>query len=163
MYRILRRCHTATAFCLSNYVLSQFWRVKPASQQHHSLRPIFPKHTQLTNNTLAIQVATPTLSWLKRIPAISNIPLCSCWYAESVPLAREDPGVLPGAWGDGDGTRSGLMDRSSAVPEREKVAERMKPGAVRSRRYQIAGFARAKVRESWRVDCQASRRCGKKC
>lgn len=39
--------------------------------------------------------------------------------------------------------------------------ESRKPGRVRSIRYQMQGFARARVSESWRVDCHGRRRCRK--
>ena len=35
-----------------------------------------------------------------------------------------------------------------AVPEMATAVERKKPGGVRSRRYQMAGLARARVRDS---------------
>jgi hypothetical protein len=52
------------------------------------------------------------------------------------------------------------MESKRPVPVRATVVARMKQGPVRSRRYQIAGFARARVRLSWRGDCQGRRRCG---
>ena len=58
----------------------------------------------------------------------------------------------------GAGTSDGLMPRRRAVPDRATVVLRMKPGAVRSRRYQRVGLQRARVRESWRVECQGTRR-----
>jgi len=61
--------------------------------------------------------------------------------------------------GWGDGIKSGLIDRRSPVPVRATVVARMKHGPVRSRRYQMAGLARARVRLSWRGDCQGRRRC----
>jgi hypothetical protein len=48
---------------------------------------------------------------------------------------------------------------TAAAPKSPMKAESRKPVRVRSVRYQIQGFARARVRESWRVDCQGSRRC----
>jgi hypothetical protein len=40
----------------------------------YNLLPIFPKATALTNKTLAIQVATPTLSSVK-VPSTRSCPL----------------------------------------------------------------------------------------
>ncbi len=51
------------------------------------------------------------------------------------------------------------MFRRIAVPRRPTSEERRNPGLVRSIRYQRKGLARARVRETWRVDCQGSLRC----
>ena len=40
------------------------------------------------------------------------------------------------------------MSSVMAVPDMATAVERKKPGGVRSRRYQMAGFARARVRDS---------------
>lgn len=122
---------------------------------NHSLRPILPKQTQLTKSTLAIHVATATLSRLN-IPATSMPASFSCCLLSVVLAAAL---ARAAADGDGAGTRSGFMESRRAVPLRATVELRMKPGEVRSRRYQIAGLARARVRLSWRVDCQGRRRC----
>lgn len=122
---------------------------------NHSLRPILPKQTQLTKSTLAIHVATATLSRLNMpatsMPAFFSCCLLSVVFAPALARAATD--------GEGAGTRSGFMESRRAVPLRATVELRMKPGEVRSRRYQIAGLARARVRLSWRVDCQGRRRC----
>jgi len=55
--------------------------------------------------------------------------------------------------------RFGLIPKASAVPVMATVVESMKPGGVRSSRYQIAGLERARVRESWSVDCHGNLRC----
>lgn len=46
----------------------------PNDRVPYSLRPIFPKATALTNSTLAIQVATPTLSSVN-VPSTRSWPL----------------------------------------------------------------------------------------
>lgn len=107
----------------------------------YSLRPIFPKATALTNNTLAIQVATPTDSSVKA-PSTRSCPL----PALAVALATFENDWMLAGWGEG--IKSGLIDRSSPVPVRATVVARMKHGPVRSRRYQMAGLARARVRLS---------------
>lgn len=73
------------------------------------------------------------------------------WALERVLLTKgcEDVGA---------GTKSGLIPSKRAVPERATVVLRMKPGALLSRRYHRVGLDRARVRESWRVECHGMRR-----
>jgi hypothetical protein len=54
------------------------------SSMIYNLLPIFPKATALTNKTLAIQVATPTLSMLK-VPSTRFCPLIAFAVALAVP------------------------------------------------------------------------------
>jgi hypothetical protein len=131
------------------------------SHSHHALcgasfLPMLPKHTQLTNSTLAIQVAIPMVSWLMSPRTMSS---CGAWkpavWLES-PRRSEEADR-----GDGEGSRVGLTPRSIPVPPIENRAERMKPGGERSMRNQMAGFARARVNDSCRVDCQGSLRMAK--
>ena len=130
-------------------------RCKCQKRASYSRLPILPKQTQLTNSTLAIHVATPTDSLLHR-PATSSEPWCSCVF-ESVLL------MMAACEAVGEGTRSGLMPSRSAVPESATVVLRMNPGALLSRRYHSVGFDRARVRESWRVECQGILRCEPLC
>ncbi len=53
---------------------------------------------------------------------------------------------------------SGFRPRRTAVPAMPTRAESRKPGLERSTRYQSTGLTRARVRETWRVDCQGSLR-----
>ncbi len=50
--------------------------------------------------------------------------------------------------GAGEGTMSGFIPRRSAAPAMPTRVERKKPVRERSRRYQITGFTRARVRET---------------
>lgn len=113
-----------------------------------NLRPMFPKHTLLQNKTLAIQVATPMLSFVIIFSEPSLI----------------EAGAAP-AGGDGiagGGTISGLIPNNTAVPAMPTTVERTNPGLDRSMRYQSTGLASASVRETWSVDCQGSLRCSHK-
>lgn len=58
----------------------------------------------------------------------------------------------------GEGIMSGLEARRREVPTAPTEAERMKPGAERSIRYQRTGFTRKRVREAWRGVAQGSLR-----
>lgn len=60
---------------------------------------------------------------------------------------------------DGEGRTSGLERKMKDVRMEVTVSETERPGFERSRMYQRAGFTRARVRVSWRVDCQGRRRC----
>jgi hypothetical protein len=66
--------------------------------------------------------------------------------AFAVALATLEKEWTLAVWGEG--IKSGLIERRSPVPVRATVVARIKQGPVRSRRYQIAGFARASVRLS---------------
>ena len=60
---------------------------------------------------------------------------------------------------DGEGSTSGLDRKMNEVRMEVTVSETESPGFERSRMYQRAGFTRARVTVSWRVDCQGRRRC----
>ena len=109
-----------------------------------SLRPIFPKQTQLQNKTLAIHVHIPMLSSVGSLEA-----------------ALSSTELLPARWalGDGaggDGTISGLMPRRAIVPPIPTTVESKNPVFDRSTKYHNTGFARASVSEACSVDCQGS-------
>jgi hypothetical protein len=59
---------------------------------------------------------------------------------------------------DGEGRTSGFERKMKDVRIEVTVSETERPGFERSRMYQRAGFTRARVRVSWRVDCQGRRR-----
>lgn len=111
-----------------------------------SLRPIFPKQTQLQNKTLIIHVPTSTVSLATKPPKTS--------------FAGELVALPEAIWVDiaGEGIISGFRLRSMVVPKTPTAAERMKPGLERSMRYQRTGLTRASVREAWRVDAHGSLR-----
>jgi hypothetical protein len=109
-----------------------------------SCLPILPKHTQLQNNTLAIQVPTPILSCEMRL----SIP---------TPGAVMFASVNFGGCIAGDGTMSGLIPNNTNVPAIPTTVERMKPGFDRSIRYHSTGFTSARVNETCSVDCQGNR------
>lgn len=111
-----------------------------------SLLPIFPKQTLLQNSTLAIQVPIPMLSLLIR-------PSCTPYSRD-----RFENELALGDGVAGDGTISGLTPKAMAVPARPTSTERRKPGLDRSTRYQSTGLTRARVNETWEVDCQGSLR-----
>jgi hypothetical protein len=110
-----------------------------------SLRPIFPKQTQLQKRTLAIHVPTPMLSFVIR--RFKPDP-SSCDESFLMEILVKDA--------EGGGTMSGLIDRSTKVPATPTTAESRNPGLDRSMIYHRAGLTRARVRETWRVDCQGS-------
>ena len=108
-----------------------------------NLRPMFPKHTQLQNKTLEIQVQTPMLSFVM-------IPFMYTSSYETFIVFALGEGVA------GGGTISGLTPSSTAVPAIPTRAERMNPGLDRSMRYHSTGLTRAKVKETCKVDCHGS-------
>jgi hypothetical protein len=56
--------------------------------------------------------------------------------------------------------RTAESERKTRDVSREVTArEKDRPGFERSRMYHSAGLTRARVRVSWRVDCQGRRRC----
>jgi len=124
-----------------------------------SRRPIFPKQTALTNSTLAIHVATPTVSWPNN-PSTSASP--DGPFTAAVPFPRDAitrpccPCPCPGG-----GTQAGLMPSNTPVPPIETTVDSRKPGAERSSRYHSAGFASARVSESCIVDCHDNLRMAK--
>ena len=58
----------------------------------------------------------------------------------------------------GEGRTSGFERKMEAVRIDVTRREKERPGLERSRMYQRAGFTRARVMVSWRVDCQGRRR-----
>jgi hypothetical protein len=119
---------------------------KKTSQRLFPLRakrlPIFPKQTQLQNNTLKIHTAPSTPS----LPTPFPIPIpCS----QIVPFEGELAGL---------GKMFGFEARRRAVPVVEMVVERRKPGLERSIRYHRAGLTRARVRDAWREEAHGTLR-----
>src|SRR5438034_1216254 len=106
---------------------------------------MFPKHTLLQNSTLAIHVPTAMLS---------------CEMAARVPSSGVESfkGEALGEVIAGEGTTSGLIPSNANIPASPTNVERMKPGLERSMRYQSTGLTRARVSDTWRVDCQGSLR-----
>ena len=58
----------------------------------------------------------------------------------------------------GEGSTSGFERKMQEVRMEVVMREKESPLRLRSRMYQRAGLTRARVRVSWRVDCQGSRR-----
>ena len=119
-------------------------KYSPAGVPNASLRPIFPKQTQLQNKTLASHVHIPMLSAVGSLEA-----------------ALFSTGLLPARWAlgdgaDGDGTISGLMLRSAIVPPMPTIVDSKNPVFDLSTRYHNTGFARANVTETCSVDCHGS-------
>jgi hypothetical protein len=109
--------------------------------------PIFPKQTQLQNNTLRIQTAPSMLSLPTHSPAQGAL-FPRYGYLEVALEAEAGLGIM-----------SGFETSSSAVPVAPTAVERMKPGFERSTRYQRTGLTSARVREAWRVEVQGSFLC----
>jgi hypothetical protein len=61
---------------------------------------------------------------------------------------------------EGDGRTSGFERKMKDVKTEVTRRETERPGLLRSRMYHRAGLTRARVRVSWRVDCQGRRRWG---
>lgn len=124
----------------------------PASQPAHyydaNRRPIFPKHTQVQNSTLAIHVPTTRLSCGI---ALYRVPACEI----GVPSPAMGDGVVEA----GEGIISGLILSTANIPVNPTMVDRAKPGFERSTRYHRTGLARESVRETWSVDCQGTLRC----
>ena len=59
----------------------------------------------------------------------------------------------------GAGITEGFTKNRISVPKKPMTPLSVKPVDVRSRRYQRTGFARVRVRESWRVDDQGNFLC----
>lgn len=59
---------------------------------------------------------------------------------------------------DGEGRAVGLERKTREVRREVAISEKERPGLLRSRMYQSAGFTSARVRVSCRVDCQGRRR-----
>ena len=85
--------------------------------------PIFPKQTQLQNNTLRIQTAPSMLSLPTHSPAQGAL-FPRYGYLEVALEAEAGLGIM-----------SGFETSSSAVPVAPTAVERMKPGFERSTRY----------------------------
>lgn len=113
--------------------------------------PIFPKHTQLQNSTLKIQVPPSIVSILT--PPSPSPPKLPRYFAV---VFLPGLGMLTEA---GEGIMSGFEARRRAVPVAPTKAERRKPGLERSMRYHRTGLTRASVREAWRVDAHGNLRC----
>jgi hypothetical protein len=137
------------------YGSTKYWLSTPRGTSHNkpflpllspNRLPILPKQTQLQNSTLAIQVATPMLSALTS-PELTG--------QGELPIVIE---AFEGA-AAGAGTILGLIPRRMAVPARPTTDDRRKPALLRSMRYQSTGLTRARVNETWSVDCQGSLRC----
>jgi hypothetical protein len=62
------------------------------------------------------------------------------------------------AGSNGEGRTSGLERKMNDVRMDVTVSETESPGFERSSMYHRAGFTRASVRVSWRVDCHGRRR-----
>lgn len=108
-----------------------------------SLLPMLPKHTQLQNSTLALQVQTPMLSWETK----PSMPTSGAVMFASVALGSRIAG---------DGTILGLISNNMKVPKIPTIADKMKPAFDRSIRYQSTGLTSARVRETCIVDCQGN-------
>jgi hypothetical protein len=110
-----------------------------------NLRPILPKHTQLQNSTLIIQIP-PSMPSLLTYPPRSSI-IVLCW---TVAFLEEEAGL---------GIMSGFETRRSAVPVAPTPKERMKPGLERSIMYHRTGLTSANVSEACRVEVHGSFLC----
>ncbi len=104
-----------------------------------NLRPTLPKHTQLQNNTLRIQMPPSILSLLTNPMTLSSPNRRVCFNVEFRGREVEDAG---------EGIMSGLEASRRAVPVAPTALERRKPGVERSTRYQRTGLTRARVREA---------------
>ena len=71
---------------------------------------------------------------------------------EGVCVALDAKGTL------GDGNAVGLERNTTEVRMEVTMSENDRPGLLRSRIYHKAGLTSARVRVSWRVDCQGRRR-----
>jgi len=120
-------------------------RVPFPGQANASLRPILPKHTQLQNSTLAIQVETAMLSGLTS----------PCGGIELVEFGPKPAGGITIA---GEGTMSGLTANKTAVPVIPTTVDSKKPALERSTRYHSTGLTSARVSETCKVDCHGSLR-----
>jgi hypothetical protein len=67
---------------------------------------------------------------------------------------------VPGVGRDEEGRPVRAERKMKEVRKEVTMREKERPGFERSRMYQRAGLTRARVRVSWRVDCQGRRRCG---
>ncbi len=87
--------------------------------------------------------------------AISKAVPATTEETEEIAVGRE-PGREVKA---GEGTISGLIPNSTAVPVMPTKAESKKPALDRSIRYHRTGFTSDNVSDTCRVDCQGSFRC----
>jgi len=76
------------------------------------------------------------------------------WGIEGACVALDAKGTL------GDGNAVGFERNMTEVRMEVTMSENDRPGLLRSRMYHRAGLTRARVRVSWRVDCQGRRRYG---
>jgi hypothetical protein len=77
------------------------------------------------------------------------------WGNEGACVALDAKGTL------GDGNAVGFERNMTEVRIEVTISENDRPGLLRSRMYHRAGLTRARVRVSWRVDCQGRRRCAR--
>ena len=110
-------------------------------------RPIFPKHTQLQNRTLSIQIPVSTVSWLAKPPSVSGSAKDGAVPFRCRPSDEKPAGV---------GTICGFNPIKMAEPVKPTAAESRKPGFDRSIRYQRKGLTSARVRETCIVDAHGS-------
>ena len=109
---------------------------------------MFPKHTQLQNSTLTIQMPASSVAWLASPPSTSG-GSATRPALDSLRHCAVDDGV---------GIMSGLMPSSTAEPVSPTAADSRKPGLERSMRYHRNGLTSASVSETWSVDAQGSLR-----
>ena len=108
-----------------------------------NLLPMLPKHTQLQNSTLAIQVQTPARSCETKL----SMPTSRAVMFASVALIDSIAG---------EGTILGLISNNMKVPKIPTTADNMKPAFDRSITYHSTGLTSARVRETCIVDCQGN-------
>lgn len=122
-----------------------------------SLRPMFPKQTQLQNKTDRIQMPPSRLSLLtspNHVPDPKASPPTLIGWCRIVEFAIREVLAVAGL-----GIISGFDTSRRVVPIAPTAAESIKPGLERSMRYHSAGLTRASVREACRVEVQGSLRC----
>ena len=118
-----------------------------------SLLPMFPKHTQLQNNTLSIHTPDSTVLFCARYPPRSTVSSSSSASAAADSLLRNRALVTEGV-----GIMAGFTPRRTTEPASPTAAERRKPALDRSMSHQSSGLTRAKVTETCKVEDQGSLR-----
>jgi hypothetical protein len=104
---------------------------------------MFPKQTQLQNNTLNIQTPLSTISFRASSPPRI--------MASSSPLPIDEESLVVRKKllvTEGVGIMAGLMPRRITEPARPTPAERRKPDLDRSMSHQRRGLTRARVIET---------------
>lgn len=76
-----------------------------------------------------------------------------------LPLLVGNCVTFVGAGKEGEGRTPGFERKMKEVKMDVTAREKDRPGLLRSSMYHRAGLTRARVRVSWRVDCQGRRRC----